>query len=72
MILDKGLFMGKFLSISWRNSLPKLVLSAELYGGVNHMMSLLRFFFFFLFLLFSCSDSWVNVCSRPLSFSAFS
>ena len=39
---------GKCIAISLRNVLAMLVLTSALYGGLNHMIFLERFFFGFL------------------------
>ena len=51
-ILWSGWFFGNHLSMTFRNLLPRLVLTFELRGGVYHMMFLVRCLFFFR--AFSC------------------
>ena len=46
IIFDRGLIGLKHLSMSLRNSLPTLVFTAKLKGGLNQRMFLFLFFFF--------------------------
>ena len=61
--------MGKFLSISLRNSFPKLVFRVAQYGGLYQSTFRCLHFFVPLFSL-SCTLLYVSVGACPLFFSA--
>ena len=75
-ILARGLFLGKCLSMSLRNSFPNLVFIARLNVGLYQIIFL--FLALFLFLLFEllCSSSvggaYFILGEKPLFFSAAS
>merc|ERR1712032_769164 len=68
--LCRGLFMGKCLSMSFKNSFPRCVFSDILYGGVYQITSLVLFLL--LDLLGSVVLSYFSLVAYPLVVSAFS
>ena len=64
----RGLFLGKCLSISFKNSFTQLVFSDKLYGGVYQITSLVLFLI--LDLLGSVVCSYFSSVAYSLVFSA--